>query len=98
MQDGAVRDIEDVRQAWESFRFLEQKRGPAKGWLLDVMRCVELLGTGEFLLSDVYAFEDGLSALYPENNSVRPKIRQQLQVLRDNGFLEFIGRGRYRRL
>jgi hypothetical protein len=27
---------------------------------------------------------------------VRPKIRQQLQVLRDMGFLEFLGGGRYR--
>jgi hypothetical protein len=27
---------------------------------------------------------------------VRDKIRQQLQVLRDMGFLEFLGGGRYR--
>lgn len=98
IQDGVVRDLGEVRRAWESFRFLEQKRSAAKGWLLDVMRCVELLGSGEFSLSDVYAFEDALSALYPGNNNVRPKIRQQLQVLRDNDFLEFLGRGRYRRL
>ena len=34
--------------------------------------------------------------LYPANHNVRPKIRQQLQVLRDRGWLEFVGRGRYR--
>ena len=28
---------------------------------------------------------------------IRDKIRQQLQVLRDLGFLEFLGGGRYRR-
>ena len=28
---------------------------------------------------------------------IRDKIRQQLQVLRDLGFLEFFGGGRYRR-
>ncbi len=44
----------------------------------------------------MYRFEDRLSALYPGNNNVRPKIRQQLQVLRDRGWLEFLGRGRYR--
>jgi type II restriction enzyme len=35
-------------------------------------------------------------ALHPENNYVRPKIRQQLQVLPDQGWLEFLGRRRYR--
>jgi hypothetical protein len=34
--------------------------------------------------------------LYPGNRNVRPKIRQQLQMLRDRGWLEFTGRGRYR--
>ncbi len=60
------------------------------------MKCVEAIGRAEFALSDVYAFEDRLSRLYPGNNNVRPKIRQQLQVLRDQGFLEFAGRGLYR--
>ncbi len=49
-----------------------------------------------FELADVYAFEPRLAALYPGNNNVRPKIRQQLQAPRDRGWLEFLGRGRYR--
>jgi type II restriction enzyme len=44
----------------------------------------------------VNLFEDKLGKLYPNNNNVRPKIRQQLQFLRDNGYLEFLSRGRYR--
>ena len=48
-------------------------------------------------LADVYAHEAALAALYPGNNNVRPKIRQQLQVLRDRGWLAFNGRGTYRR-
>lgn len=51
----------------------------------------------EFTLSDVYAHEAALAALYPGNHNVRPKIRQQLQVLRDRGWLEFNGRGTYQR-
>ena len=35
-------------------------------------------------------------ALHPDNRHVRDKIRQQLQVLRDLGLVEFLGRGRYR--
>jgi len=30
------------------------------------------------------------------NHNIRPKIRQQLQILRDLGFLEFLGDGSYR--
>jgi type II restriction enzyme len=60
------------------------------------MKAVEAIGRPEFELDDVYRFEQRLGALYPGNNNVRPKIRQQLQVLRDHGYLEFLGRGRYR--
>ena len=60
------------------------------------MRCVEGLGRAAFTLDEVYACEAELSALYPANRNVRPKIRQQLQVLRDQGYIAFLGRGRYR--
>jgi len=67
-----------------------------EGWVLDVLNCVEHIGQAEFTLDDVYKFENYLSELHPENNHVKPKIRQQLQVLRDAGILEFRGRGEYR--
>ena len=51
----------------------------------------------EFTLAEVYGFEARLSAIYPGNNNVGPKIRQQLQMLRDMGWLAFNGRGTYRR-
>jgi type II restriction enzyme len=50
----------------------------------------------EFDLSDVYAFEDELRVLYPNNNHIKQKIRQQLQVLRNQGYLDFTSRGHYR--
>jgi hypothetical protein len=67
-----------------------------RGWLIEVMRCVERIGRTEFTLYDVYAFESHLSELYPDNKNVRPKIRQQLPILRDHGWLAFEGKGRYR--
>ena len=51
----------------------------------------------EFSLSEVYAFEDRLRAIYPNNRFVRQKIRQQLQVLRDHGYLDFVSPGNYRK-
>ncbi|MDE1939805.1 MAG: hypothetical protein KGI68_12350, partial [Alphaproteobacteria bacterium] len=56
----------------------------------------ELIGKAEFELDDVYGFEQRLSGIYPNNRHVKEKIRQQLQVLRDQGFLDFVSRGRYR--
>jgi len=51
---------------------------------------------GEFTLAEVYAFADPLRRLHPQNRHVEDKIRQQLQRLRDLGFVEFQGRGIYR--
>jgi type II restriction enzyme len=43
----------------------------------------------------VYAYDEQLQKLHPENKHIRPKIRQQLQILRDRGILEFKGQGKY---
>ncbi len=85
----------DVLATWRKTLFLRTTNKEAKGWLLNVMKRIEQLGKRRFSLSEVYAFEAELSRLYPSNNHVRHKIRQQLQVLRDNGHLAFNGRGSY---
>jgi len=85
-----------VLQKWSKTAFLRGQSLTKKGWVLDVLNCVEHIGQAEFTLDDVYKFENYLSELHPENNHVKPKIRQQLQVLRDAGILVFMARGRYR--
>lgn len=86
-----------VLTAWQRTLFLrEQRKVEARGWTLDVMRCVEQLGMSEFGLADIYSYEGRLSKLHANNRHVRAKIRQQLQVLRDASYLEFMGHGRYR--
>ena len=87
---------EKVLSEWKRTLFLrEEKEISAKGWLLDIMRSIEKLGKREFMLDDVYAFENELSKLHPDNKHIKDKIRQQLQVLRDRGYLQFTGRGNY---
>jgi type II restriction enzyme len=74
-----------------------EKLAPEKrGWTLDVLNVLRKLGKTEFALRDVYAAELGLARLHPANRHVRDKIRQQLQILRDLGFVQFLGRGEYR--
>jgi type II restriction enzyme len=96
VRNGVVRDKELVLAEWQKTLFLRTQSLESRGWLIDVMKCVESLGKREFTLDEVYAFERHLGELYPGNQNVRPKIRQQLQFLRDRGFIEFVSRGNYR--
>jgi len=96
VRDGVALEKNTVLDNWRRTLFLRETALEARGWLLEVMKCVELIGRREFGLDDVYAFEGRLSTLYPDNRNVKPKIRQQLQVLRDSGYIDFIGRGQYR--
>lgn len=96
VRGGIVRPKDEVLAEWQKTLFLRDQSLEARGWLLDVMKCIESLGKPEFTLDDVYAFERHLGSLYPGKQNVRPKIRQQLQYLRDRGFIEFVSRGNYR--
>lgn len=68
-----------------------------RGWLFDILNCVNGIQSNEFDLVDMYRFESILAKSHPGNNNIRPKIRQQLQLLRDKGVIEFLGRGKYRK-
>jgi type II restriction enzyme len=96
VQNSLVREKEHVLAEWQKTLFLRDESPETRGWLLDVMKCVESLGKRDFTLDEVYGFERHLGDLYPGNQNVKPKIRQQLQYLRDRGFIDFISRGNYR--
>ena len=67
-----------------------------KGWLLDIISCIEKLNKDRFTLQDLYSFEPYLRVKHPNNNNIQAKIRQQLQILRDKNYLIFESRGKYR--
>lgn len=56
-------------------------------------KCIDSIPKESFTLDDVYEFEVQLSIKFPQNNFIKDKIRQQLQVLRDKGVIEFVSRG-----
>ena len=95
MKTGVVRPGIAALEEWQRTLFLRNELPETRGWLLDVMKCVELIGKRDFTLEEVYAFERHLGGLYPGNQNVKPKIRQQLQYLRDRGFT-VAARGHYR--
>jgi type II restriction enzyme len=94
--DGVPMSPRGVRQEFQRLRPFEQIQTKVRGWTLDVLLIIESFGKREFSLDEVYAHEAKLRALHVLNRHVLPKIRQQLQVLRNMGLLEFLGRGRYR--
>jgi type II restriction enzyme len=93
---GAALPRETVRQQYKRVRPLADLTVEQRGWTLDVLNVVRSLGAHRFSLADVYGHAEALSRLHPRNRHVRDKIRQQLQVLRDLGLLEFLGGGQYR--
>jgi type II restriction enzyme len=94
--DGSPISEEKVRNEFSLIRRLAEVPPSVRGWTLDVLRAVRRLGRSHFSLGDVYDFESELQIAHPLNRNIRPKIRQQLQVLRDLGLIEFATRGTYR--
>lgn len=94
--DGTEQPKAKVRESFNRVKGLSDLQPSLRGWALDVLRMIHKIRQTEFDLLDVYNFEEELIHLHPDNRNVRPKIRQQLQVLRDMGILSFITRGKYR--
>lgn len=97
IKDGKTLPKSNVLENWNKTLFLrESPKMDLRGWILDTMNCIDRLNKREFTLDEVYAFEEELKKKHPDNNYVKDKIRQQLQFLRDKGYLEFTSRGKYR--
>lgn len=98
VKNSAVLDKSEILTEWNRTVFLRNQNSEAKGWTLDILMCLDRIKANDFTLDEVYQFEAELKAKHPENNFVKDKIRQQLQVLRDMNIIEFVSRGRYRKI
>lgn len=97
IKNGVVRPIKDVVTQYQKVYSLQTKSVKSRGWLMDTLHLIERLDT-TFSLAQLYAFEKELKLKHPDNNHIPDKIRQQLQFLRDKGFIEFKGGGKYKKL
>lgn len=68
------------------------------GWKLAVFKLLNSLSTNDFDLNEIYLRKGYLQQLYPDNQNIEAKIRQQLQFLRDLGLVKFLGSGHYKKL
>jgi type II restriction enzyme len=95
VSDGRLMPAKRVREQFQRVKPLENIDVSLRGWTLEVLRLVRALKRPTFSLSELYAFEGELASRHPRNSNIRPKVRQQLQILRDLGFVRFRGSGNY---
>jgi type II restriction enzyme len=93
--DGLMCAKSESRQAFARLESLSSLSTANRTWAATILRFTNRLGTTNFSLQDMYGFESEFQSLFPDNRHVRAKIRQQLQVLRDAGILNFLGSGKY---
>ena len=98
ISNGVVSSIDSIVSKVQRSDRLQVTNVESRGWIMDILSCVNSFSDNEFTLSEMYEFEEILSSKHPDNKNVKPKIRQQLQILRDRGFVEFLGNGKYKRI
>jgi type II restriction enzyme len=97
IKDSKIAARNEVLRLWSASQKVLTLSARKRGWLADIVRCVERVDP-IFSIGDIYHFKTELGRAHIDNHNIEAKIRQQLQVLRDLGMVEFIRPGIYRRL
>ncbi len=98
IRDGKEIEIAKILHQYNQTKKLKTNNLNLRGWMLDILNCINDIKSETFTLQEIYRYVDFLKSKHNLNNNVEPKIRQQLQFLRDKGFIEFIGRGKYKKV
>ncbi|MDP2826332.1 MAG: DpnI domain-containing protein, partial [Sulfuritalea sp.] len=86
----------NVCAAWKQAEFLDEYKSAKRSWIAVTMALVRRLNKRSFTLAELYELDGDARKTFPNNAHVKEKLRQQLQHLRDRGWLHFEGRGNYR--
>lgn len=98
IRDGKEISVEKVLNRYNKTKSLKTNDLNLRGWILDVLNCINEIDSETFTLQEIYGYAEFLKSKHDLNHNIEPKIRQQLQFLRDKGFIEFLGRGKYRKV
>lgn len=98
IRNGKVQSASEVVKKYTRIKKLETQNINSRTWLFDVLDCVNQIESNEFYLEEIYAYTEILQRKHTNNHNIEAKIRQQLQFLRDKGFIEFLGGGFYKKL
>lgn len=97
IRNGVATPSKEVIAQYHKLYALQVQSLTKREWLMDVLHLVERM-EDVFTLSQLYAFANELQQKHPHNHHIPDKIRQQLQLLRDKGIIEFRGRGIYQKV
>lgn len=95
--DGAWCTRTASREAFARLENLSALPRVDRSWAATILRLADTFAGAQFSLQQMYKFEPELQKIFPNNRNIRPKIRQQLQFLRDAGLVRFCGGGAYER-
>ncbi len=94
--NGEVMPLANVVSQYKKVFNLQTRSIESRGWLIDTLHIVERM-ENIFSLKQMYEYCAELKIKHPNNNHIKDKLRQQLQFLRDKGFIEFKGNGVYKK-
>lgn len=97
IKNGVINSVNTVVENYNYIKRLETSNINTRSWLLDVLECIDKIESKEFCLQEIYSYSIFLQEKHVNNHNVEAKIRQQLQSLRDKGYIEFLGRGHYKK-
>jgi len=98
IKDSKSLEKADVLEKWKTTLKFRENSADSRGWLFEILKCVDKINESEFSLKDMYRFESKLREKFPLNNNIQAKIRQQLQILRDKEIIYFTKRGEYKKI
>lgn len=98
IENQIIYNTEDILNSYNFIKNIKTNNITSRSWLFDVLNCINNISSTDFNLQDVYKFSEELQKKHANNHNVEAKIRQQLQILRDKGFIKFLGNGHYKKL
>jgi len=96
IKQGVVRTRMEVADSYALLKPLQSINVTQRGWAMAVFNGIQSIGLRKFTTQDASQLEGIMMEIFPGNRNIRPKIRQQLQVLRDMGILDHVGRGEWK--
>ncbi len=96
VKQGVARTPNEVAGSYALLKPLQSINVGQRGWAMAVLNGIQTIGLTNFTTQQAYQLEGIMMKLFPDNRNIRPKIRQQLQVLRDMGIIVHLGRGKWK--
>lgn len=98
IREGEEAKFDDITSQYLKIKKLHIHNVNLRGWMLDILNCINDIKSENFTLKELYKYANFLKDHHFHNHNIEAKIRQQLQFLRDKGFIEFLGQGKYRKI